>query len=119
MVLVVEDDAALRTLVVRVLERQGYTVRQAADAQALRRHLAQYSLDVVLLDLVLEGESGVRLAEEIEGASPGSRVLFMSGHAREHLPPEHTPPAGSVLLKKPFAPSALTRAVKEILEEGA
>ncbi|HEY8584206.1 MAG TPA: ATP-binding protein [Capillimicrobium sp.] len=102
-VLVVEDEEALRTLVVRVLTGHGYAVVAAADA---REALAVAERpDLLLTDVVMPGMPGNELAEELRRRWPGLPVLLMSGYTDE------ADLRGSGVLAKPFDAQALLRRV--------
>lgn len=68
-ILVVEDDPDMRETVCAALVRDGYRVREAEDGSAMRDTLAQHPVDLVILDLVLPGESGLDLARELRNGS--------------------------------------------------
>jgi len=68
-ILVVEDDPDMRETVCASLVRDGYRVEEAEDGPSMRRALAQYHIDLVILDLVLPGESGLDLARELRSGS--------------------------------------------------
>jgi CheY-like chemotaxis protein len=116
-VLVVEDEASVRTLVRRVLEADGHVVLDAADATAAET-LAEAlgaAPDLLLTDLVLPGRSGAELARRLEARWPGLPVVFMSGYA----PPEAGLDAVAgerLFVAKPFSPDQLRRAVGAALE---
>src|SRR3712207_9437788 len=63
--LVVDDDARLRALLQRFLSEQGFRVSVAADAAAARAALASVSFDLLVLDVMMPGESGLELAEAL------------------------------------------------------
>jgi DNA-binding response OmpR family regulator len=64
-ILVVDDEAPVRTLLRECFELEGYAVEEAADGAELARRLAERSFDLVTLDLNLGGQSGLELAREI------------------------------------------------------
>lgn len=68
-ILVVEDDPDMRETVCTALLRDGYRVEEAGDGPGMRRALSQCDIDLVILDLVLPGESGLNLARELRGNS--------------------------------------------------
>ncbi len=117
-VLVVEDDAAVRRLVHRVLEPAGYTVLSAPSGpEALRLHERHGGpLDLLLTDVVLPSMDGVAVAERFRALHPGLRILFMSGY------PAHAPTDLGVFrpdlafLHKPFTAAGLLRKVRERLD---
>ncbi len=117
-VLVVEDDASVRRLLVRSLEEAGYRVIAAADAAAAlaqeRQHLGP--IDLLVSDVVLPGPGGRAVAEALGRRRPGLRVLFVSGYAGEAVAGPGLPEPGLPFLQKPFTPEALLRRVRRVLD---
>lgn len=66
--LVVEDDDDIRELLTTFLEREGYAVRAAANAEAMDRSLAEATPDLVVLDLMLPGEDGLSICRRLRAA---------------------------------------------------
>jgi two-component system, cell cycle sensor histidine kinase and response regulator CckA len=118
-ILVVEDDAQVRTLIVSVLRQAGYWVLEAADAEDALAQSAQLRrrLDLLLTDVVMPRASGRDLAERLAKRSSETKVLFVSGYAEESLGRHGVLEHGIALLKKPIMPGALLRRVREILDE--
>ena len=87
-VLVVEDEEGLRELAKRLLQRQGYTVLVAANAdEALRLFEANPSIDVLLTDVVMPGASGPELTRQLVEQRPGSQSdLHVRVHGGRHCP---------------------------------
>ena len=79
-VLVVDDDKALRDIRSRALASHGRRVRCAAGGEEARREMRE-PFDVVLVDLVLPGESGIDLLHWIRRTSPSTEVIVITGHA--------------------------------------
>ena len=111
-ILVVEDEDGLRRMLMQLLRGRGYNVLAAGrpdDALALSgQH--QNSIDLLITDVVMPGMHGPTLAAKLLSQRPTLRVLFISGYA-EHELPQHA------FLKKPFAPEALARKVRMVLDE--
>jgi hypothetical protein len=116
-VLVVEDNDSARGLVKLVLERAGYAVIAAENAdraaEELRRH--DWDFDLLLTDVVMPGRSGIELAEEVRSARPGMPVLLMSGHLEDGV--EAIPGVDPTrdLILKPFRTDELRIRVREAL----
>lgn len=86
-ILLVEDEAQVRTAISLFLRHQGFQVLEAADgAEAFRVSRPYWGrLCLLLTDMVLPGMSGTRLAAQIRLAFPRLKVLFMSGYPEEEL----------------------------------
>jgi putative two-component system response regulator len=78
-VLIVDDDAQVRLLVSRILERHGHRCDHAAHAAEARRMLANGRPDLLLCDVNMPGESGLELLEYLSGEFPGLPVVMLSG----------------------------------------
>jgi len=118
-VLLVEDEAAVRELVARVLRAKGYTVIEtpsAATALRLSEHLERSGLDLLLTDVVMPHMSGWALAEQLAAYFPGLRVLFMSGYTEHTATRLGHVAAGSAYLAKPFTAAALAQKVRAVLD---
>jgi PAS domain S-box-containing protein len=110
-VLVVDDEAAIRDVVHRVLTRAGYRVMTAAgQAQALGLlREPGVPVDLLVTDVVMPGVTGEAFAAQVEAVRPGIRVLFMSGY---ELPGAMT---GAQILDKPFSRATLLAKVNQLL----
>jgi PAS domain S-box-containing protein len=116
-ILVVDDDANMRTLVQTVLTRRGYSVVVAADGVAAVRVAAQdgRSIDLLLTDVVMPPPRGRALAEEVRRQHPRVRVLYMSGYLDETIAHNGVLDPAIPFLQKPFTSDALLVAVRSAL----
>ncbi|HTP24977.1 MAG TPA: PAS domain S-box protein [Anaeromyxobacteraceae bacterium] len=118
-VLVVEDDAVVRRLVLKVLRERGYEVLEATEgAEAIRLcrdHPGQ--LDVMLTDVVMPGMTGGEVARAVARLRPTVKVLFMSGHAEDVLARRELDSAPGPFLQKPFTPETLAHAIGDLLRQ--
>jgi two-component system, cell cycle sensor histidine kinase and response regulator CckA len=115
-VLLVEDEASLRKLTRDVLEENGYTVFEAADAsQALAIAKRSGAIDLLFTDVVMPGMSGRALAEAIAISHPDTRILFMSGYTDGEIAKKGVLDAGTAILRKPFTREELIHRVEEAL----
>jgi len=116
-ILLVEDEAALRTLAKKILSQKGYRVLEASDgAIALRLAAAHVGeIDLVLTDVAMPNLGGRGLVEELRELSPGIRVLFMSGYPREEVFPDKGS-ANHPYLQKPFTGETLFSEVRSALD---
>jgi CheY-like chemotaxis protein len=116
-VLVVEDAEGLRELVKRLLERQGYTVLIASNAdEALRLFAENASIQVILTDVVMPGASGPELTKELIEQRPGLKVIYMSGYTEDVIVHHGVLKPGVAFLHKPFTAETLGRKIREELD---
>jgi two-component system cell cycle sensor histidine kinase/response regulator CckA len=116
-VLVVEDDRELREVARRLLQRQGYTVLVAANAdEALQLFAHDGSIDVLVTDVVMPGASGVELTRQLVDRRPGLKVIYMSGYTEEAIVQHGVLNPGVALLHKPFTAETLGRKIREVLD---
>ena len=120
--LVVEDEPAVRALITRVLSSAGYGVFAASDgseAMALLEETGRV-IDLLLTDVVLpRGLQGDAVAKEALALRPTLPILFMSGHPREALMDSGGLDSRIDYLPKPFTPESLLRRVREALDAAA
>jgi len=115
-VLVVEDEEKVRTIMVNVLNKHGYTVLEAADAHQAQRVVRDVAgeVDLLVTDVVMPGMSGSELALRLTATYPELRVLYVSGYAAD-LPSPRGALADHDFLAKPFGVNAFARKVDEVL----
>jgi PAS domain S-box-containing protein len=116
--LVVEDQDAVRTLIVRKLKQDGYQVLEAASGDAaLRAAAAQLEpIQALVTDVIMSGMSGFVVAERLRVRYPGLRVLFMSGYTDREEPAFLDEP-GTAFIQKPFVPDDLARRLRSLLDK--
>jgi two-component system, cell cycle sensor histidine kinase and response regulator CckA len=117
--LVVEDDAAVRSLVIRMLERQGYRVYAFESGPAAIEWVTSTTdpLHLLLTDVIMPGMNGRVLAERINALRPGIRVLYASGYTANVIVHQGTLKQGVEFLAKPFTAAALSIRVRELLDQ--
>jgi two-component system cell cycle sensor histidine kinase/response regulator CckA len=113
-VLVVEDEPAVRAMIVRALRAEGYRVLAADDGHAALELLdgEHRRPDVVLTDLVMPRMDGRALAAEMEARFPGVPVIFISGYVAGGAAARDKPGEPG-LLQKPVSPEQLVAVVRE------
>jgi CheY-like chemotaxis protein len=118
-ILVVEDNAGLRRIVLRQLSDAGYQVLEAPDAEvAMTIITAPGPIHLLLTDIVMPGEmDGRDLARAAVGLRPLLRVLLTSGFPDARLGSSGSPSQGARLLSKPYRKEELRRAVREALDD--
>ncbi|HTZ21799.1 MAG TPA: ATP-binding protein [Opitutaceae bacterium] len=118
-ILVVEDEASVRGLMCRLLERHGYRVLAAESGAAAlavwREHRA--SIDLLVTDMVMPGGIGGReLANHLRAEKPSLKVIHCSGYTDEMLGPDSPLRDTRSFLAKPFDHPAFLRRVRECLD---
>src|SRR5262245_7146618 len=78
-ILVVDDEAQIRELLCVYLRKQGYDVSSAATSKETLQFLQQTSVDLVVLDIGLADEDGLRLLADIKKLHPSARVVMLTG----------------------------------------
>jgi len=116
-ILLVEDQAAVRGLIKRVLRSSGYHVIEARTGpQALALPDSQVcSIDLLITDVMMPGMSGSELAARLTARREGLRVLFISGYAPNSIVQQGILKPGVAFLQKPFSPVQIAARVGEIL----
>ena len=115
-VLLAEDDRAVRRLVVTELGRRGFTVLEAEDGLSALDLFSREKdrIDVLVTDVVMPRMNGGELAKQAERLSPRVKVLFVSGHP-ERSGAGVDPTGATNLLMKPFTADTLATRIKELI----
>jgi two-component system cell cycle sensor histidine kinase/response regulator CckA len=119
-ILLVEDEDAVRAIVMAVLSRQGYRVLEAPTPAVACDLFDRYrgQIDMLLTDVVMPGMNGPTLAQQLVDRQPGLKVLFISGYADLAVTLDANNPNVS-FLSKPFQAAALSARVRDILNRPA
>lgn len=116
-VLVVDDEATIRTLVSETLIDLGYQVMEAADGpSALKLISAKSNLDLLVTDVGLPGMNGRQLADAIRSNRPDLRILFITGYAENAVLNHGHLEAGMHVITKPFTMETLASRIRELFE---
>ncbi|HDP89390.1 MAG TPA: PAS domain S-box protein [Thioalkalivibrio sp.] len=116
--LVVEDEEVVRSLIVELLERFGYTVLQAETAPKALELCAGHDgrIDLLITDVVMPGMDGVELAEAVAAVRPDTEVLYVSGYSDRSLAFRGRAEADVRYLQKPFDVQEFIALIREILD---
>ena len=116
-ILIVDDDQKIRALLGRFLTGNGYRVTEAADAASARSFMRGLAFDLILLDVMMPGESGIDLARDLKATRPvpicmltaladtEDRILGLEAGVDDYL-------------SKPFEPRELLLRIRNILRRG-
>ena len=116
--LVVEDDAAVRSVIIAMLEGSGYTILEARNGNEALEIYKKHDGEIHLLlsDVVMPGMSGRELAEKISEQHPRMRILFMSGYTDNAIQHHGVLDSDTAFIEKPFSPVQLTGKIREVLD---
>lgn len=115
-ILVVEDQAEVRGLIVEMLTDYGYRVIQAAtagEALLICEQTREHPIQMVLTDLVMPHMNGRELVSRLAKSWPGIKALFMSGYAGRVM--DQVLEDGAQFIQKPFEPGELAEKVRKVL----
>ena len=118
-ILVVDDDAAIRTVVREALRRAGYHVEVAASLAEQRTVMARFAAQVLVTDVVLPDGNGLDMVPELLAANPGMPVIVLSAQNTLATAVRATEQGAFEYLPKPFDLGELTRAVADALASSA
>lgn len=122
-ILVVDDEAAIRRLVVRALARAGFQAEEAEDGAAAVRQVAvdPAAIDLVLIDLRMPRLDGVDTLRALRGMRPTLPAVLMSGYSERGIDQDLAAHAATAFIAKPFALDALLDLVRRTMaaDEGA
>jgi two-component system cell cycle sensor histidine kinase/response regulator CckA len=117
-ILVVEDDADLLKVSLRVLKLHGYEVIGATRCEDAIALIDEHDVDLLLTDVQMPGMDGDELAARMAESHPDLRILFTSGNPNQVLLPTNGDSANAIERKnfigKPYAMSDLARRVEEV-----
>ncbi len=118
LVMLVEDEDAVRSFAARALQLRGYTVIEAASGEEALEILkdANLHIDIMVSDVIMPGLDGPGWVREARKARPDTKVIFVSGYAEDAFAGGDGGIPNSAFLPKPFTLPELTQKVKEMLD---
>jgi CheY-like chemotaxis protein len=116
-ILLVEDEANVRKVAARFLQRLGYFVLKAAGPAEAQRLAAAHAgpIHLLITDVIMPGMNGLDLAAELARANPGMRTLFISGYTADVIARQGVLEEGVQYLAKPFDQDALALRVRQAI----
>ena len=118
-ILVIEDDASFRNVLVQMLSKAGYEVMEAGNGNQALEVCPVFNPDLVLTDIIMPDKEGLETIRELVELCPNIRIIAMSGGGR--IGPDSYLPLAKMFgakatLQKPFMRDELLSTVKEVLE---
>ncbi len=115
-VLVIDDEAIVRTSCKRILSPDGYEVRLASNAFEGIKMLEEEQFDLVLTDLKMPDMDGITVLETIKQRWPQTQVIVITGYQTVDTAVKAIKLGAFDYIEKPFTPDALTSAVASALD---
>jgi two-component system CheB/CheR fusion protein len=117
-ILLAEDEDAVRRLARNILQKSGYTVLDAPHGRAALSLCQAHDgpIDLLITDVVMPGMGGRELADQTVALRAEMKVLFISGYVDDTILRDNVQHRGAGFLPKPFTPEELTRKVRELLD---
>jgi len=112
--LVVDDDREIRDLLSQFLGKSGYRVTAAADGREMKKALADWKIDLIVLDLMMPGEDGLTLTRDIRAKS-GLPIIMLTAMGEETDRIVGLEMGADDYLAKPFSPRELLARIKAVL----
>jgi two-component system cell cycle sensor histidine kinase/response regulator CckA len=114
----VEDEDTVRDLAMRILRKNGYTVLSATSGRDAIKVAAKFpgEIHLVITDVVMPEMGGRDLATALAALRPAARILYISGYTDDEIIRRGLMDPSMSFLAKPFTATALTRKVREILD---
>lgn len=114
-VLLVEDNALTRYTIKALLDKLGHeVVAEAEDGPGALRFFKETKPDVVFLDLILPGRSGVEILEDLRAADPAVRVVILTAVEQNEIDRRLTDKGVSAILRKPFSYDDFKKLMKDL-----
>jgi len=117
-ILLAEDDEGLRESVQEMLQSMGYRVICACDGNkavaVFKAHAAE--IDLVVMDVVMPSQGGLKTYPELQGIKPGIQVIFISGYADEAESLVALLEKGAMFLQKPYDLAKLSQTIRSTLD---
>ncbi len=117
-ILVVEDNSSVRTLVQTILESYGYRIILALDGQdGVEQFIAHRDeIKLVLMDVIMPRKNGQEALQEIWGAQPDVKAIYLSGYTADFIQNRGLENSNVELVMKPIQPIELLRTVRVMLD---
>ncbi len=120
-ILLIDDDAEVRSVIRQTLVQSGHTVVEARDGNEGLGLFPNAKADLVITDMVMPGKDGAEVMTELQKLHPPVKVIAISGGCRHGLGDNHEVAArlgAAKFLAKPFSGATLLAAIDEVLPGG-
>ncbi|GEM_PF-2344782 len=119
-ILVIDDEPHIRTILKALLTKLGYEVLLASEGrEAIEIVKSKHGqIDLILLDVVMPGMSGLDVFEAIKTLQPNSKVIISTGYAKEETVSDMIRNGAEALVRKPYRAATISRAIRQVLDAG-
>jgi DNA-binding response OmpR family regulator len=116
-ILLAEDEEIIRMLIADTLEDEDYEVLEAADGVEAIRLFEQNEFDLLILDYMMPGLTGVEVIEKVRSMDSQIKILMLSAKSQQHEQERILSAGADDFMAKPFSPLHLMEKVKDMLNE--
>ncbi len=118
-ILVIDDEAVIRDGCIKILTKEGWSVDTAENGHEGLEKVRSENFDIILLDLMMPGMSGLDVLSEVKNVSPNIYIIVITGYATIDTAVEAMKKGAFDYISKPFTPDQLRMVVKKVLENKA
>ncbi len=111
-ILVADDEAMMRNLILKILETQGYQVTVVSSANEALEKLKTENYDLLMTDVKMPGMTGFDLLKQVKAEWPGMAVIIMTGYGDAYSVKEALLLGADEYLSKPFKSQEVTMIVE-------
>ncbi len=115
-ILVVDDDPVQRSVMRRILARQGYQVEMCSGGKEALRFLKGHPQDLLVLDMMMDDTTGTQVYRQVLEFQPTQKAIIVSGSCVRELIDKALQLGAGAFLSKPISPDDLTLAVRKVLD---
>ena len=118
-ILVVDDDPQIRTMMQKILTKAGHTVVEAASGLEAERRVGESDVDLLITDIIMPDKEGLTLVRELHKRWPHLKIIAMSGGGRSGaftILDAASQFGANLVLRKPFRVVELLEAVTKVIE---
>jgi DNA-binding NtrC family response regulator len=116
-ILVVDNGETMRETLLKILQREGYSVLTAKDGQAALEVLQENKVNLIISDVCMPRMDGNKLLKQAKAVLPDVEIILMTGHGKMEMGLEALKEGAFDFIQKPFTKWALNKTVKQALEK--
>ncbi len=116
-ILVVDNGETMRETLLKILQREGYSVLTAKDGQAALEVLQENKVNLIISDVCMPRMDGNKLLKQAKAVFPDVEIILMTGHGKMEMGLEALKEGAFDFIQKPFTKWALNKTVKQALEK--